>query len=87
MVKFQEEHLGVDKVYPEFYPNELVNLDIQMKALFQTVVEPGEYLVLSFSCVWSPNSKQELSGRCFITNRHVYFTCKPWDSLHCSKDS
>lgn len=73
MVKFQEEHLGVDKVYPEFYPNELVNLDIQMKALFQTVVEPGEYLVLSFSCVWSPNSKQELSGRCFITNRHVYF--------------
>ncbi|RCK60430.1 Membrane-anchored lipid-binding protein SIP3 [Candida viswanathii] len=73
MIKFQEEHLGVDKVYPAFYPNELVNLDIQMKALFQTVVEPGEYLVLSFSCVWSPNSKQELSGRCFITNRHVYF--------------
>ncbi|KAL6453743.1 SIP3 Membrane-anchored lipid-binding protein SIP3 [Candida maltosa Xu316] len=72
MIKFQEERLGNDKVYPDFYPNELVNLDIQMRALFETIIEPGEYCVTSFSCIWSPNSKQELSGRCFVTDRHIY---------------
>ena len=76
MIKFQEEHFENDKFYPDFYPKEYVNLDIQMRALFETAVEPGEYCVLSYSCIWSPNSKQELSGRCFVTNYHMYFTCK-----------
>lgn len=73
MIKFQEEHFENDKFYPDFYPKEYVNLDIQMRALFETAVEPGEYCVLSYSCIWSPNSKQELSGRCFVTNYHMYF--------------
>lgn len=62
---------GID--YPDYYPYELVPLDIQMRALFETAVEPGELCLVSFRCIWSPNSRQELSGRCFITNRHSYF--------------
>jgi hypothetical protein len=59
--------------YPEFYPKELVSVDIQMRSLFETAVEPGEFCLVSFRCIWSPNSKQELSGRCFITSTHIYF--------------
>lgn len=59
--------------YPDYYPYELISLDIQMRALFETAVEPGELCLISYRCIWSPNSRQELSGRCFITNRHVYF--------------
>ncbi|KAK6463198.1 Snf1p protein-interacting protein [Scheffersomyces coipomensis] len=59
--------------YPDYYPPALVPLDIQMRALFETAVEPGEYCIVSFRCIWSPNSKQELSGRCFITSHHIYF--------------
>ncbi|CAI5757571.1 unnamed protein product [Candida verbasci] len=73
MVKFQEEHLGNGIQYPSFYPNDLVNLDIQMRSLFETSIPKGEYLVMSYGCIWSPNSKQELSGRCFMTSHHLYF--------------
>ncbi|KAG7664020.1 SIP3 [[Candida] subhashii] len=73
MMKFQEEKMGNDMFHPKYYPDELVSLDIQMRALFETAIEPGEYCVLSFSCIWSPNSKQELSGRCFVTPNHMYF--------------
>ncbi|KAG2732256.1 hypothetical protein G9P44_004673 [Scheffersomyces stipitis] len=59
--------------YPVYYPHTLVAMDIQMRALFETAVEPGEYCLVSFRCIWSPNSKQELSGRCFITTHHIYF--------------
>ncbi|KAK6198006.1 Snf1p protein-interacting protein [Scheffersomyces amazonensis] len=59
--------------YPDYYPPSLVPLDIQMRALFETAVEQGEYCIVSFRCIWSPNSRQELSGRCFITSHHIYF--------------
>ncbi|CAN3371836.1 hypothetical protein DIURU_000490 [Diutina rugosa] len=59
--------------YPEYYPASLVPEDIQLRALFETAVEPNEYCLLSFRCIWSPNSRQDLSGRCFITKDHVYF--------------
>lgn len=59
--------------YPHDYPDDLVLLDIQMRALFEVAVEPGEICLVSFRCICSPNSKQDLSGRCFITKNHVYF--------------
>lgn len=59
--------------YPHNYPNELIPLDIQMRALFETAVELGEICLLSFRCICSPNSKQELSGRSFVTSSHIYF--------------
>lgn len=62
---------GID--YPDYYPKDLVPLDIQMRALFETAVDPDDYCLVSFRCIWSPNSKQELSGRCFITSHHIYF--------------
>ncbi|CCE85997.1 Piso0_005641 [Millerozyma farinosa CBS 7064] len=67
------EHTESGIIYPKDYPDELVPLDIQMRALFESAVEPGEFCLLSFRCLWSPNSKQELSGRCFATRNHVYF--------------
>lgn len=59
--------------YPSYYPGDLVAMDIQMRALFETTVEPGELCLVSFRCIWSPNLRQDLSGRCFITRKHIYF--------------
>lgn len=59
--------------YPDNYPESLISLDIQMRAIFETAVDPHEHCLISFRCIWSPNQKQELSGRCFITRKHVYF--------------
>lgn len=59
--------------YPQGYPDDLVLLDIQMRALFEVAVEAGEICLVSFRCICSPNSKQDLSGRCFITKNHIYF--------------
>ncbi|KAI5966266.1 SIP3 [Candida pseudojiufengensis] len=73
MIKFQQLNTNNTIPYPSFYPNELISLDIQMRALFENIIEPGEYCLMSFGCIWSPNSKQELSGRCFLTNYHTYF--------------
>ncbi|KAI5961751.1 SIP3 [Candida margitis] len=73
MIEFQEKYHGSAVPYPQFYPRELITFDIQMRALFETIVEAGEYCIMSFCCIWAPNSKQELSGRCFLTTRHVYF--------------
>ena len=73
MIEYQDKHHGSAVPYPPFYPRELITFDIQMRALFENVVEPGEYCVMSFCCIWAPNSKQELSGRCFLTTHHIYF--------------
>ncbi|KAK6456310.1 Snf1p protein-interacting protein [Scheffersomyces xylosifermentans] len=74
LIQAQMSPIGDSGIYyPDYYPKTLVSLDIQMRALFETAVEPGEYCLASFRCIWSPNSKQELSGRCFITSHHIYF--------------
>ena len=72
MVKYQEDHLGLSTIYPSFFPQNLIPLDIQMRALFENVLQPGEYCVMSFGCIWAPNSRQELAGRCFLTTNHAY---------------
>lgn len=72
--EFLDLELGDEGInYPDYYPYDLIPLDIQMRALFETAIEPGELCLVSFSCIWFPNSRQELSGRCFVTNRHFYF--------------
>lgn len=60
-------------IYPSFYPKRLINDDIQMRALFETALKKDELCLVSFRCIWSPNLKQELSGRCFITMDNIYF--------------
>ncbi|KAI5967436.1 SIP3 [Candida theae] len=73
MIEYQAKHNDSAVPYPPFYPRDLITFDIQMRALFDNVVEVGEYCVMSFCCIWAPNSKQELSGRSFITTHHIYF--------------
>lgn len=60
--------------YPPSYPPAMVPIDIEMRALFETAIETGELCLVSFSCLWSPNSNQELLSKVFITNRH-FFLC------------
>lgn len=73
LLKLQKEHeFDSGLFYPDYYPNELVPMDIQMRALFETAIDPAEYCLISYRCIWSPNSRQELSGRCFMTNDHIY---------------
>lgn len=57
---------------PEGYPSSMVAKNIQMRAIFETLIEPNEYCLLLFRSIWSPNLRQELGGRCFITEKHVY---------------
>ncbi|CAK7897105.1 membrane-anchored lipid-binding protein Sip3p [[Candida] anglica] len=63
---------GVDVDYPPNYPKAMYPKDIQMRALFETAVEPNEPCLISFRSIWSPNSRQELGGRCFLTEKHIY---------------
>lgn len=59
--------------YPDYFPAELIPLDIQMRALFETAVEQDDFCLLLFRCIWLPNLRQELSGRCFVTGNFLYF--------------
>ncbi|CEP64367.1 Sip3p LALA0_S11e02476g [Lachancea lanzarotensis] len=65
--------------YPEFYPKDMRNKDLQFKSLFFSTAAQrkdekfNELLLLSYSCSWSPNTKQGFSGMCYVTMRNVYF--------------
>lgn len=59
--------------YPSYYPANLKNYDVQLKALFDTGIPKDELVVTHFSCLWALNPKQELSGRCFVTTQNCYF--------------
>ncbi|ODV63105.1 Sip3p ASCRUDRAFT_31398 [Ascoidea rubescens DSM 1968] len=64
---------NANALYPPFYPPYLKKFDIQLKTLFQSAVPKNDYVLLAFRCIWSPNSRQELSGRCFVTLDYLYF--------------
>lgn len=57
---------------PKDFPNAWAARDVQLKALFESAVEPGEFCLLSYHCLLSPNSNQSLRGTHFVTQRHVY---------------
>lgn len=59
--------------YPDYFPADLIPLDIQMRALFETAVEADDFCLLLFRCIWLPNLRQELSGCCFGTGNFLYF--------------
>ncbi|SCU99289.1 LAME_0G02586g1_1 [Lachancea meyersii CBS 8951] len=65
--------------YPDFYPNDMRNKDLQFKSLFfstatqRTEKKFNELLLLSFPCSWSPNAKQGFSGMCYVTMNNLYF--------------
>lgn len=57
---------------PRDFPNAWAARDVQLKALFESAIEPGEFCLLSYHCLLSPNSNQSLRGTHFVTQRHVY---------------
>lgn len=57
---------------PNGFPNAWAARDVQLKALFESAVEPGEFCLLSYHCLLSPNSNQSLRGTHFVTQRHIY---------------
>lgn len=59
--------------YPAYYPNYLKKYDIQLKALFDTAIYDNELVLLQFTSLFSLNTTQELSSRCFITAKYCYF--------------
>lgn len=65
--------LNTNETYPSNYPASLKEQDIELRCLFDTAIDKNELLVISFCCLWSLNPTQELSGRCFITNKFIYF--------------
>lgn len=58
--------------YPTVYPHSLVPHDIQMRALMELAVEPGEFCLFTYRSIWSPNMSRDLGGRIFVTRYHVY---------------
>lgn len=58
--------------YPTSYPHRLVPFDIQMRALMESAIEPGELCLFTFRNIWSPNTSRDLAGRVFVTRYHVY---------------
>lgn len=57
---------------PANFPNLWAARDVQLKALFESAVEPGEFCLLSYHCLLSPNQSQSLRGTHFVTQRHIY---------------
>lgn len=57
---------------PKNYPNTWLARDIQLRALFESTVDPSECCLVSFNCLLSPNSQQELRGTTFFTQKHLY---------------
>lgn len=68
---FDSERLFVRDNYPQGYPPYLVSLDIEMRALFESEIEVGELCLMTFSCLWATNKKQELCSRIFVTNKNI----------------
>lgn len=60
-----------NSLYPEEYHPDMVATDIEMRALFESAIDPKEICLLSFGCLWSPNANQELNSRIFITNKSL----------------
>ncbi|EJS43387.1 YHR155W [Saccharomyces arboricola H-6] len=63
--------------YPDYYPYSLKVDDIQFRAIFFSVNHlflqvPKELVLLRFSSVWSPNSKQKFASMAFVTLNHIY---------------
>lgn len=61
------------KVYPSNYPAYLRNYDIQLRSLFESSIDPDELVLVFYTCSWSLNHTQDLSGRCFLTTTHAYY--------------
>lgn len=78
MVEFQkkmdDDPTTETEPFPANYPIELKSQDLQMRAIFQTAVDhnPNDRVVTVFRCLWSPNPRQELPGRVFVTLRNLY---------------
>ncbi|KAF3987772.1 hypothetical protein FT663_03683 [Candidozyma haemuli var. vulneris] len=67
------KQIGHGIMVPANYPDTLLGSEIQMRALFESEVDNTECCLLSFHCLWSPNSNQELRGTAFITQKNLYF--------------
>lgn len=64
--------IGEGMVLPKNYPNKWVARDVQMRALFESILEPEECCLVLFLCLLSPNPQQELRSTVFITQSHFY---------------
>lgn len=66
------KQIGNGIMVPENFPNKLLAQEIQLRALFESEIGLNECCLLSFKCLWSPHSKQELRGVIFVTQTHCY---------------
>ncbi|CDK26863.1 unnamed protein product [Kuraishia capsulata CBS 1993] len=64
--------ISQDSLFPSFYPSYLKQLDVEMKSVFETLVDPDEFCLLSVRQVWAPSHKEELCGRCYFSQNHFY---------------
>lgn len=66
------KQIGLGIKLPKNFPNSWTAKDIQLRALFESAMDAGECCLLSYSCLISPNLRQELRSTQFITAKHVY---------------
>lgn len=57
---------------PKEFPHEWAARDVQLKAIFETAVEPGEFCLFSYHCLLSPSANQSLRATHFVTQMHIY---------------
>lgn len=67
-----ERQIGAGIRLPANFPNLWIARDLQMRALFELVIEPNECCLVSFNGIFSPNLKQILRSSVFITQKHLY---------------
>ncbi|CCX34380.1 Similar to Uncharacterized PH domain-containing protein C19A8.02; acc. no. O13818 [Pyronema omphalodes CBS 100304] len=69
----KEQGEGQERIgeYPNDYPPELRMQDEHFRMLFPGAKD--KLVLLVFRALWSPSPSQSLPGRCFVTERTIYF--------------
>lgn len=62
----------IDLRYPDFYPESLKLIDLEMRAIFETSIPRDKFALLKFIGSWSPNSNQTLFCNIYVNQDTFY---------------
>lgn len=62
----------IDLRYPDFYPEYLKLVDLEMRAIFEYYIPRDKFALMSFNGSWSPNSAQMLFCNLFVNQDTFY---------------
>lgn len=62
----------IDLRYPDYYPEYLRLIDIEMRSIFEYYIPRDKFALLNFNGSWSPNSQQTLFCNVYVNSDSFY---------------